>query len=196
MKKLVPRGAHLIPDKAKRVFAGEIFDVYQWPQKLFDGSSAKFEMIRRPDTVTAIPIIGEKIITIEDTQPHTGKKLSFPGGRVDNRDISPLDAAKREVKEEVGYEFKNWKLVNVTQPHSKLEWFIYTFIAWDGRKTADPHLDPGEKINLNLLNFDEVKRFVVNKSGYLGESVEVFSKISDIQELTKLPEFDGQEINR
>src|SRR5215467_9321922 len=43
MKKLVPEHAILIPEHAERVFQGKIFDVYQWPQKLYDGSTATFE---------------------------------------------------------------------------------------------------------------------------------------------------------
>jgi len=33
MKKTIPADAVLVPDDAKRVFNGMIFDVYQWPQK-------------------------------------------------------------------------------------------------------------------------------------------------------------------
>src|SRR3990167_10917443 len=115
MKKTVPRGAHLIPKNAKKVFTGVIYDVYQWQQELFDGSKTIFEMLRRPDTVTVIPVIDEKILTIEDHQPHTGSKMSFPGGRVDPDDQSTLEAAQRETEEETGYVFDSWKLVNVTQ---------------------------------------------------------------------------------
>src|SRR5258708_1287456 len=125
MKKSTPKDAVLIPGSAECVFRGKIFDIYQWQQKMFDGSEATFEMLKRPDTVTVIPIADDKILAIEDEQPHSGSRLSFPGGRVDSDEENTLVAAKREAKEETGYEFDNWKLVNVTQPHTKLEWFIY-----------------------------------------------------------------------
>jgi len=196
MNKLIPGDGLLIPETAKLVFAGEIFDVYQWQQKLFDGSEDTFEMLKRPDTVTVIPIAGDKVLTIEDHQPYTGVRLSFPGGRVDKSDASTLIAAQREVKEETGYEFENWRLVNVTQPHAKLEWFIYFYIAWDGRKTSEPHLDPGEKIALKEQTFADAKNFVVTKSGYLGESAELFAKSGSLEELLALPEFKGKEADR
>lgn len=194
MKKVVPASAHLIPPEAKCVFKGQIYDVYQWEQKLFDGTSATFEMLKRPDTVTVIPIDGDKIITIEDEQPYTGKKLSFPGGRVDLADLSILEAAKREVKEEIGYEFDGWKLVNVTQPHSKLEWFIYFYIASSGHRTSKPRLDAGERISVNKLSFNKAKDLVVTKSGYLGESMSIFEKADNLSELINLPEFKGRAI--
>ncbi len=195
MKKVLPQNAVLIPDSAKKVFSGIIFDVYQWPQKMFDGSQATFEMLKRPDTVTVIPLVGDKILTIKDEQPHSGARLSFPGGRVDAEEDT-LTAARREVKEETGYEFANWKLVNVTQPHTKLEWFIYFYVASGGHKTTGPKLDSGEKITLQELSFAEAKNFVVTKSGYLGESQEIFDRAESLKELLSLPEFKGQEIER
>lgn len=196
MKKLVPKDAVLIPDSAGKVFEGQIFDVYHWSQKMFDGSKQTFEMLKRPDTVTVIPIVDDKIITIEDEQPPSGMRLSFPGGRVDAHEPDTLFAAKREAKEETGYEFGNWRLVNVTQPHTKLEWFIYFYIASGAKKTAEPHPDAGEKITIKELTFDETKNFVVTKSGYLGESMEVFDGVSGLQELLSLPEFAGREVDR
>ncbi len=39
--------------------------------------------------------------------------IDYPGGRVDAEDESELEAAKRELREETGLVFKNWKLVEV-----------------------------------------------------------------------------------
>jgi ADP-ribose pyrophosphatase len=195
MRKVIPENASLVPEAAQRVFKGIIFDVYHWQQEMFNGSRETFEMLKRPDTVTVIPIVGDKILTLEDEQPHSGKRMSFPGGRVDPADTSTLEAAKREVLEETGYEFTNWKLINVTQPHTKLEWFIYFYIVWDGHKTSEPHLDVGERITVNGLAFAEAKSFVVNKSGYLGESMEIFENAQSIDDLLAVPEFKGREIN-
>jgi len=196
MKKILPPDAVLIPDNATKVFTGDIFDVWQWPQEMFDGSTETFEMLRRPDTVQVIGVVEDKIIVLDDEQPHTGSRVSFPGGRVDPEDSSTLAAAQREIKEETGYEFSNWRLVRVWQPHTKLEWFIYLYLAWDGQKVAEPHLDAGEKITVRQLSFDEVKAQSITKSGYLGESKEVFEALNNLDDLLALPEFSGQEADR
>lgn len=57
MRKYVPDGAKLLPKEAKKVFSGVISEVYQWPQELFDGTTATFEMIKRPDTVKIVVVL-------------------------------------------------------------------------------------------------------------------------------------------
>lgn len=54
VQKIVPTDAILIPDSARRVFKGIIYDVYHWQQELHDGSATTFEMLRRTDTMSAI----------------------------------------------------------------------------------------------------------------------------------------------
>jgi 8-oxo-dGTP pyrophosphatase MutT (NUDIX family) len=196
MKKVIPADAVLVPDTAACVFNGQIFDVYQWPQTLYDGSRATFEMLKRPDTVSVIGIVDGKLLVIDDEQPHVGNRSSFPGGRVDADDSGTLAAAQREVHEETGYLFDNWRLLRVWQPHGKLEWFIYLYLAWDGRRDGEPHLDAGERITVHLRNFAEVKELVITKSGYLGEALEIFEGLDCLEQLLALPEFTGQEVDR
>lgn len=159
-KQLLPVKAHCIPAGAKRVFQGEIFSVYQWPQKLFDGSMATFEMLRRPDTVIIIAIDEHnQLITINEQQPDGIERTNyFPSGRVDVTDESTLAAAKRELQEETGYSMANWKLVNMRQPEKKIEWFVSVFIATGVSKKGQPHHDAGEKIIVELADFSRVMK--------------------------------------
>ena len=196
MKKLIPADAVLIPEQAQRVFQGMIFDTYQWPQQLFDGTEHTFEMLKRADTVTAICVVDDKILVIDDEQPHMGSRQSFPGGRVDDSDESIETAAAREVLEETGYSFNNWRLIKVWQPYRKMEWFVYVLLAWDVAGQQPPHLDPGEKITVQTLDFNTVKSLVIRRSGYLGESSSIFEQVSSLDELLALPEFQGVEVSR
>lgn len=55
------------------MFKGVIFDVYQWEQEMFDGTTQTFEKLKRPDTIMVIPVTEDgKIILTEQEQP--GKK--------------------------------------------------------------------------------------------------------------------------
>lgn len=147
-----------LPKKAKKVFAGEIFDIYQWPQKMFDGSTATFEMISRVGTVQIIPIKGNKIIMADETQPDIKRGLSLLGGRCEKNEPA-LQAAKRELKEESGLASKKWKLFYTCQPLVKMDWDMYLYIARDCKKICEPKLDSGEKIKLVEMSFEEFVEF-------------------------------------
>ena len=151
MQKFLPKNALLIPDNATRVFEGKIFDVYQWPQKMFDGSTATFEMLKRPDTVLVVAIKDNKLVMVDDEQPNRPPQIQFPGGRVDKEDESWLAAAKRELLEETGFSFASWKMIEVHQPMSKIEQFVVWFLATDYISEQSTHLDGGEKITVELI---------------------------------------------
>ncbi len=156
MTRILPSNARLIPEDAKKVFTGEIFEIYQWQQKMYDGSYQTFEMAKRNDTVQIIGIIGDTVVVLDEQQPDgTERFSSLPGGRIDASDRSELEAAKREMLEETGYSFKNWKLLNVRQPQRKIEWFIYTFVAWEPNNKTDQRLDHGENIIVKNLKWRE-----------------------------------------
>src|SRR3989338_5132089 len=92
-----PKSKQPIPENAKKVFDGVLFDVYQWEQKLFDGTKTVFEKLKRPDTVVVFPVLDDgKIILTEQKQPGKELFIGATGGRIDDgEDI--LEAAKREL---------------------------------------------------------------------------------------------------
>lgn len=201
MKKLIPADAVLVPDQAELAFRGMIFDTYQWPQELFDGSEHRFEMLKRTDTVSVVCVVGDKILVVDDEQPHLGLRRSFPGGRIDEGEKSAEAAARREIREETGYSFNSWRLIQVRQPYRKIEWFVHVFLAWGEADKQDPELDAGEKISVHQLGFDELKAQILADDGasaqsYLGESRDIFGKINGLDELLALPEFEGRSVDR
>ncbi len=143
------------PADAERVFKGIIFDVYQWRQKMFDGSLATFEQLSRPDTTEVISVLPNgKILVIEEEQPGKPPFLSLPGGRLELGE-DPAAAALRELHEETGYTAKEIALWTAVQPVGKIDWAIFTFIARGVAKEGLPHLDVGEKITVHEMSFDE-----------------------------------------
>ena len=150
-----PETSQPLPPGAKKVFQGEIFEVYQWEQKLFDGSTATFEKLKRSDTTSIIPITTDgKILLCAQEQPGKTPFTGVPGGRLEPGE-DPLEGARRELREETGYDSDDIALWYAFQPTSKLDWAIYVFIARNCRKIGAQNLDPGEKIELKPLGFEE-----------------------------------------
>src|SRR5437868_13556711 len=110
-----------IPPEAKLVFSGILFDVYQWQQKMFDGSFETFEMLKRPDTVEIIATNGDKVYMSHQSQPNKANFYSLFGGRKEKGE-EPLECAKRELLEESGMSSNNWELYKEYKPLHKIEW--------------------------------------------------------------------------
>lgn len=161
MKK--PNERQKMPKNAKKVFKGEIFDVYQWPQKGYDGKIRTFERLKRTDTAMIIPVTENgKIIIAKQEQPCKKPFVGLVGGRLDEGE-KPLQAAKREFLEETGYKAKEWILFNAVAPVGKIDWTIFTFIAKGCYKVAEQNLDGAEKVKLMFVDFDEFVKIVLKE---------------------------------
>lgn len=192
MREYIPSETLLIPDDAKLVFTGKIFDVYQWPQRLFDGTTETFEMLRRKDTVKIIAIKDGKIIITRQKQPRKGWFYDFPGGRSDHPGENELSAAKREMLEETGMTFRSWRLVEVHQPFRKIDWLVYTFIATGFIARTSQNLDGGELIEVEEVDFDKLKSLANTEERFMNSAVaQEASSLEDLLNLPSLHNYSG-----
>ncbi len=145
----------MIPKNAKKKYKGVIFEIFQWQQKMFDGSFSTYEWLNRPDTVEVIGITkNKKIMVLQQRQPHTKIFYSMPGGKVDKGETL-RNAALRELREETGFSSKKIKKWKSYEEYTTMEWRIHMFIAKDCEKVGDLILDPGEKIKVKYYTFDQ-----------------------------------------
>ena len=145
----------IVPKNSKKVFEGVLFDVYQWQQKMYDGSFATFEKVVRKSSAGVICVVENKIVVLQQEQPGRGSAYpSLPGGRGDDGE-DVLVAAKRELLEELGYEAENWELLVESFGNSKLYFHDSIFVAKKCRQATKPKLDSGEKFDVKLKSFDE-----------------------------------------
>lgn len=143
------------PEHAKKVFEGVIFDAYQWEQTLYDGSTATFERLRRPDAVVILAVNDGKILIARDEQPHRDPVITLIGGRMDQYGEIPLETAQRELLEETGYTATDWESWRTMSPSNMIDWRIHFFIARRLTLTAKPNPGPGERVTSRWVSFDE-----------------------------------------
>jgi 8-oxo-dGTP pyrophosphatase MutT (NUDIX family) len=163
-----------VPLDARLAFKGKLFDVIQWDQTLFNGQTATFEILRRPDTVVIYPVMNDgRIMLTRQEQPGKAAFIGAPGGRVD-RGEDPEVAARRELREETGLDAADLSLWRAQQITSKLDWVVYTFIAHGAVPAGDQDLDAGEKISLMPVTFDELLALAATDQLAEAEMVPVF----------------------
>jgi len=91
-----------------------------------------------------------------------GYTFELPAGHVEP-DEDPLDAARRELREEAGIEASDWGFLGkyVMDANRQCGW-AYVYLAQGGRQVATP--DPGDLgvMTLHLFDRDEVRRMWQN----------------------------------
>ena len=68
MRTISPDGTSI--HHAKLTFKGKVFEVWQWEQKLFDGSIKIFEQLKRQNTAQVISVVGDYILIQLESQPN------------------------------------------------------------------------------------------------------------------------------
>lgn len=176
-----------IPEHAKKVFEGVIFDVYQWEQELYDGSQATFELVNRPDTAVVYPVMEDgRIMLVEDEQPNREVLLRSPSGRVEEGE-TPEEATRRELLEEVGVRVGTIELFYTEQREPKVDHIIYVFIAKGCKKVQEPQVEAGEKITPKIVSFDElVQHALKNELDGRGFRTRALEAINDAEKMKLL----------
>jgi 8-oxo-dGTP pyrophosphatase MutT (NUDIX family) len=111
------------------------------------------------DWVNVVPITPERrVVLIRQFRVGLGDfVVETPGGMVDPTDASPLEAARRELREETGYGSDDIVPIGRSHPNPATQnnsiWF---FAARDVRKIGEQSLDPGEDIELEIVDLADI----------------------------------------
>jgi len=153
------------PKNAKLVFKGRVFSVYQWKQKMFDGRYATYETVWRPASVNIIATVGRKVLMTRERQPGiAGWYLGIPGGRAVEGE-TPLQGAKRELREETGYASEDWTLIGTDPAWPVTRWMTCWYLARNCRKVAPQSTSVNEKVEVFTVGLDEFLRKTVSMWG-------------------------------
>lgn len=146
----------IIPENAELVFDGVRTQIFQWNQEMYDGTIARFERARFMDGAFVLPILKNgNILLTRQEQPTRSKFISLPGGAIESDDISPMEAAKRELLEETGAISDDWHEWFIFEGTAHTATFVDYFIARNCEIIQDIRPDGWEKIELFEVTFDE-----------------------------------------
>lgn len=91
-------------DSSTDIFEGRVLHVVKDAITLPNGRKSVREVIRHKGAVCVVPVTdeGEVIVVKQYRYPFDRVLVEIPAGKLDSVDEIPLDAAKRELKEETG----------------------------------------------------------------------------------------------
>jgi 8-oxo-dGTP pyrophosphatase MutT (NUDIX family) len=127
-----------------------------------DRQEADFYLFEYTHWVNVLPITEDgRMVLIRQYRPGLDEVLwEIPAGAVDANE-EPLQAAKRELAEETGYEGDAWELLDTFSPnpgtHSNLS---YSYLARNVRASKPQQLDCTEDIEVVLMDPERVRRMI------------------------------------
>lgn len=146
---------------SKQIFRGRFLKVEQDQVQAPDGKTYVREYIIHPGAAMMIPLLPNGNVVMIHQYRHAVKKvfLEFPAGKRDQGEASLL-TAQRELKEETGYEAKEWKFLTTIHPvigYSNEH--IDLYLARD-LTLMQRQLDHGEFIEVIEVKPAELMRYV------------------------------------
>jgi 8-oxo-dGTP pyrophosphatase MutT (NUDIX family) len=140
------------------VHRGRIATVREDEFRYADGSTAVREVVAHPGSVAMLAHDGRFLYLVRQPRESVGEErlLELPAGKLDVEGESPLEAAKRELAEEIGKQASEWRELKrfYTSPGFSDE-EVWLFLA-TGLSDAPGHPEGEERIEEVRVPLDEL----------------------------------------
>jgi len=149
------------PLSSKTVYRGKLLHVLEDEVGLPDGRTARREYIRHPGAAVMVPMPDpEHVVLVRQFRyPLARHFYEVPAGKID-RGEEPLQAARRELREECGFEAGEWRHLATIHPcigysDERMELYLARRLAAVGRAP-----DPDEFLEVLTVRLSEALRWV------------------------------------
>lgn len=146
---------------SKQIFRGRFLKVEQDQVQAPDGRTYVREYILHPGAAMVIPLLPNGNVVMIHQYRHAVKQvfLEFPAGKRDHGEETIL-TAQRELKEETGYEAKDWKFLTTIHPvigysNEHIDLYLARELT-----LAQQQLDHGEFIEVVEVKPEDLMRYV------------------------------------
>ncbi len=140
------------------IFDGIILNVKRDTVRLPNGGTATREVIRHIGAVCVIPVTedGQVIVERQYRYPYDTVITEIPAGKLDSRGEDPLEAAKRELREETGFTADSWTELGGFYPAAAYsDEYITMYMAQDLHQ-GKQDLDPDEFLDVEKVPLDDL----------------------------------------
>ncbi|ADD06230.1 NUDIX family hydrolase [Natrialba magadii ATCC 43099] len=135
------------------------FDIVNESVRLPDGTETDFDYLSEPSSVCILPFTpdGDVVCIDEWRQAVARVNRGLPVGGTEPDDTDLEAAARRELREETGYEADRMEpLVTVEPANGIADSVLHVFVAEDCQPTAEQELDHNESIRVEPVAFETV----------------------------------------
>lgn len=163
---------------SKTVYEGKILTLTVDKAKLPNGKESIREVVLHNGGVTIIAQPDpEKIVIIKQFRYPIGKAIwEVPAGRLRIGEV-PLEAAKRELKEETGYIASSWKQMGIVYPLPGYSAEILYFFNATNLVDDEQELDPDENIEVKVLDIKQVWQMIKDGEIRDGKTIAAISLV-------------------
>ncbi|HZS47020.1 MAG TPA: NUDIX hydrolase [Blastocatellia bacterium] len=147
--------------ESKKVYTGPTISVTCDRLRLDTGREIERDIVSFPDNVTIVPILDDGRIVLTHQYRHTVKALTWalPAGKMDPGE-TPLQTAKRELREETGYTAKKLVLLKSLQVSASYATEIAHLVKATGLTAGKQELDIDEQITIRIFSVEEIRQMV------------------------------------
>ncbi|HEV3110270.1 MAG TPA: NUDIX hydrolase [Candidatus Binataceae bacterium] len=149
--------------ESSKVYSTRIFDLHHHRRHHHQRGHHDFYVLEAPDWVNIIPLTeDEQVVMVRQFRHGTEDfTLEIPGGMVDPEDLNPMAAARREMREESGYDSEDIIELGKVHPNPAIQGnYCHTFLARGVHSGPKIELDTSEETEVILVPLASIKDLI------------------------------------